>query len=92
VYHSGSVNKHQRIRADIFEKKATIKWADIEAMLKHNGAEITEGSGSRARVVLNGVRATFHRPHPRKEASRGAVASMQGFLRGAGCLSEGMGA
>src|SRR5271157_1693948 len=30
-------------------------------------AEVTEGQGSRVRVALNGVRAVFHRPHPRKE-------------------------
>jgi predicted RNase H-like HicB family nuclease len=28
---------------------------------------------------LNGVRAVFHRPHPHKDADRGAVAAMRGF-------------
>jgi hypothetical protein len=68
----------------IFEKRANIAWADIEAMLVHLGAEISEGRGSRVRIALNGVRAVFHRPQPQKETDRGAVTSMQRFLIEAG--------
>jgi len=68
----------------VFEKRANIEWADIESMLKHLGGEISEGRGSRVRIALNGMRAVFHRPHPEKETDRGAVASMQRFLREAG--------
>jgi hypothetical protein len=78
------VSKHQRVVAAIFEKRANIAWSDIEAMLLHYGAEISEGSGSRVRIALNGVRAVFHRPHPQKETDRGAVAAMQRFLTEAG--------
>jgi len=46
--------------------------------------EISEGTGSRVRIKLNGVRAVFHRPHPQKETDRGAVSSMQRFLENAG--------
>jgi hypothetical protein len=53
-------------------------------MLKKYGAEVSEGRGSRVRIALNGVRAVFHRPHPRKETDRGAVASMRRFLIEAG--------
>lgn len=53
-------------------------------MLLATGAEITEGSGSRVRVALNGVRAVFHRPHPQKEIDKGAVVSMRRFLEEAG--------
>jgi hypothetical protein len=78
------VDKHQRTLADIFSKKANIAWSDIEAALVSIGAEISEGRGSLVRIALNGVRAVFHRPHPQKETDRGAVASMQKFLREAG--------
>lgn len=64
--------------------KANIDWKDIEALLKRHGAEITEGRGSRVRVHLNGVRAVFHRPHPRKEAGKGTVESVRRFLERAG--------
>ena len=70
--------------AAIFEKRANIAWPDIESMLLHYGAEISEGRGLRVRIALHGVRAVFHRPHPQKETDRGAVAAMQRFLTEAG--------
>ncbi|MGA3072224.1 MAG: type II toxin-antitoxin system HicA family toxin [Bryobacteraceae bacterium] len=78
------MSKHQRVLEAIFEKRANIAWSDIESMLLYYGAEISEGRGSRVRIALHGVRAVFHRPHPKKETDRGAVASMQRFLTEAG--------
>jgi hypothetical protein len=78
------VDKHRRVLEAIFERRANIAWPDIESMLVHHGAEISEGRGSRVRIALNGVRAVFHRPHPKKETGHGAVASMQRFLTEAG--------
>ncbi|MCB9092709.1 MAG: type II toxin-antitoxin system HicA family toxin [Halobacteriovoraceae bacterium] len=52
----------------------------MEALLKSLGAEISEGAGSRIRIALNGVRAVFHRPHPRKETDKGALCDMRRFL------------
>jgi hypothetical protein len=70
----------------IFEKpeRANILWQDIEALFIALGAEITDGNGSRRRVVLKGVWAVFHRPHPRKETDKGAVKSVRRFLEAAG--------
>jgi len=78
--------KHQKTLTDIYARpiRSGIVWTDIEAMLIAAGAEITEGSGSRVRIALNGERAVFHRPHPRKETDKGAVASMRRFLQTAG--------
>ena len=78
--------KHRKTLEAIFEKpeRADISWRDIEALLIALGAEITEGSGSRRRVALKGVRAVFHRPHPRKETDKGAVKSVRRFLEAAG--------
>ena len=53
-------------------------------MLAALGANISEGSGSRVRISLNGVDAVFHRPHPRKETDKGSVKSMRRFLKEAG--------
>ena len=64
--------------------RAGISWRDIAALLVACGAEISEGEGSRVRVALNGVRAVFHQPHPRKEADKGAVRSVRRFLTEAG--------
>lgn len=78
-------NKHRKTLQAIFDEptRSDIEWKAIEAMLVSAGAEISEGSGSRARIALNGVRAVFHRPHPRKEADKGAVKSMRRFLEAA---------
>ena len=64
--------------------KSNIVWKDVELLLEALGAELSEGSGSRVRIALNGVRAVFHRPHPRKEVDKGAVVSMRRFLITAG--------
>ena len=74
--------RHQKTLGAVFEDpvRSNIAWLEIEAMLFSLGAEISVGSGSRVRVVLNGVRAVFHRPHPQKETDKGAVKSMRRFL------------
>ena len=78
--------KHRKTLNQIFQQpvQTGIVWKDIEALLKTLGAEISEGNGSRVRVALNGMRAVFHRPHPHKEADKGAVVSMRRFLKEAG--------
>lgn len=53
-------------------------------MLVYFGAEKSEGAGSRVRFALNGVRAVFHRPHPRKEANKLTVKDVRRFLSEAG--------
>ena len=63
---------------------ANLRWRDIEALLRAAGADIREGAGSRVRVALNGIRAVFHRPHPRPDANRGAVRAVRDFLAAAG--------
>jgi len=83
------VDKHRRIIQAVFEKQANISWPDIESMLIHLGAEVSEGRGSRVRVALNRVRAVFHRPHSQKETDRGAVAAVRRFLIEAGIEAEG---
>ena len=74
--------KHRKTLEAIFTDPvpAGIPWRDIEALLTACGAEVSEGQGSRVRVALNGVRATFHRPHPQKETDKGAVKSVRRFL------------
>jgi HicA toxin of bacterial toxin-antitoxin, len=60
--------------------RAGIAWREIGALFVACGGEIREGEGSCVRVALNGVRAVFHRPHPRKETDNGAVKSVRRFL------------
>ncbi|MCX7116660.1 MAG: type II toxin-antitoxin system HicA family toxin [Legionellales bacterium] len=79
-------SKHKKVLHSIFETpvNSSIIWKDIESLLISSGAELSEGRGSRVRIALNGVRAVFHRPHPKKEADKGAVASMRRLLKEAG--------
>ena len=81
------MNKKNKITlAAIFENpvRSDILWKDIESLLYALEAEISEGRGSRVRIVLKSVRAVFHRPHPRKETDKGSVRSMRRFLISAG--------
>jgi len=83
-------SKHQKTLGAIFEDpiRSDVEWTDIENLLLALGAEVSEGRGSRVRIYLNGVRAVFHRPHPQKEAGKGALKSMRRFLTEAGVQAE----
>jgi len=78
--------KHKRTLEAIFKEpvQSGVPWKNIEALLNSLEAQISEGSGSRIRIALNGVRAVFHRPHPRKETDKGALCDMRRFLITAG--------
>jgi hypothetical protein len=78
--------KQQKTLKAIFADpvRSNLLWADIEKLLAALGAELSEGSGSRIRIVLHGVRAVFHRPHPKKETDKGSLKSVRRFLTEAG--------
>ena len=78
--------RHRATLAAIFAEpvRANIEWREIEALFIACGAELSEGNGSRLRVALGGLRAVFHRPHPRKETDKGAVRSVRRVLAEAG--------
>lgn len=59
----------------------SIAWTDIENLLVAAGCETIEGRGSRVRFACKGVVvASFHRPHPAKEAKRYQVRDGREFL------------
>jgi hypothetical protein len=78
--------KHERTLEVIFKHPvpSNVGWKDCEKLLEALGAEISEGEGSRIRIVLNERKAIFHRPHPRKEIDKGALVSLRRFLENAG--------
>ena len=78
--------KHQRTLEAVFSKpvQSNINWKDIESLFVALGAEISEGRGSRVRVLLKEEEAVFHRPHPQKETDKGSVISVRRFLENAG--------
>jgi hypothetical protein len=79
-------NNHRKTLADIFANpvRADIRWTDIESLFRALGADITQGSGSRVRVSLNGRRMVFHEPHPQPTIVKDAVRSVRRFLLEAG--------
>jgi len=63
---------------------ASLEWKRIEALFVALGATVIEGRGSRVRFMLHDVVATFHRPHPQKEAKPYQVRDARRFLKQAG--------
>ncbi|WP_310539692.1 type II toxin-antitoxin system HicA family toxin [Phenylobacterium sp.] len=58
----------------------TVEWAAIESLLLAVGCSVIEGAGSRVRFQRRGVIASFHRPHPAKEAKRYQVRDAREYL------------
>ena len=77
---------HQKILEAIFRKRVptNLEWRRIESLFIALGARTFEGSGSRVRFELNEVIATFHRPHPQKEAKPYQIRDARSFLEKAG--------
>ena len=75
-------SKQKKTLAAIFADpvSGTIEWAAIEKLLIAAGCQVVEGSGSRVRFVKDGVVASFHRPHPDKEARRYQVRDAREYL------------
>ena len=75
-------SKQSKTLAALFAEpaSATIAWASIESLLVAVGCQVVEGAGSRVRFVYGEVVATFHRPHPEKEAKRYQVRDAREFL------------
>ncbi len=83
-------NKHRRILSAIFTDPipVDILWVDIVRLLESLGAKISQGRGSRVRILLKGQRAVFHEPHPERVTDKGAVKSMREFLLNAGITKD----
>jgi hypothetical protein len=77
---------HQKTLAAIFSTPvpASLEWRRIESLFVAAGSQVIEGNGSRVRFELNGVVASFHRPHPQKEAKPYQVRDAREFLSQAG--------
>ena len=82
--------KHKRTLDQIFKVpvQSNVRWTDIESLFLALGSDVSEGRGSRIQVRLNGVRAVFHRPHPRPETDKGALNSVKRFLINAGIKND----
>lgn len=79
-------NRHRKTLEAIFSNpvNGNLEWHRIEALFLTLGAELYEGSGSRASFSLNGEKLDVHRPHPGKEALKYRVKDARNFLIHAG--------
>jgi hypothetical protein len=77
------MNRKQRATLSaIFAKptSGTMIWAEVESLFLALGCRVIEGEGSRVRFEKDGVVASFHRPHPAKEAKHYQVRDAREFL------------
>jgi HicA toxin of bacterial toxin-antitoxin, len=82
-------SKQRKTLLDIFTNpiKSDIPWKNIESLFLALGGEVSQGRGSRVRILLNEVRAVFHQPHPQREAPKGSIRGVRDFLESAGISS-----
>ena len=75
-------SRHRKTLAVIFAKPttATLEWTRLESLLLAAGCRLIEGRGSRVRFAYGDRVATFHRPHPAKEARPYQVEDARAFL------------
>jgi hypothetical protein len=76
-------SKQKRILTAIFTDpvSCSLAWKDIESLFIALNVDVIEGNGSRVRFHKNGVIASFHRPHPKKEAKPYQVRDARVFLK-----------
>ena len=79
-------NKHRKTLAAVFAYPTlgVIEWRAIEALLVTLGAKTVEGRGSRVRFTYGSIVATFHRPHPEKDAKAYQIRDARAFLEAIG--------
>jgi len=75
-------SKHLKTLKAIFAKPTvtTLEWARIESLLLGAGCTLIEGNGSRVKFAHGTTVASFHRPHPAKEAKAYQVDDARAFL------------
>lgn len=77
---------HRKTLVSVYAEpvSASIEWRRIEMLLIAVGCRVIEGNGSRVRFEKDGVIATFHRPHPAKEAKPYQVRDARSYLENLG--------
>ena len=76
-------SKHRKTLEAIWAEPANgnIEWSRIESLFVGLGCRLIEGAGSSVTFEWQGCKATFHRPHPGKEALRYRVRATRELLQ-----------
>jgi hypothetical protein len=79
-------NKHRNTFVAIHEKpdRNDIEWSDFMLLVSYLGATGRQGSGSAHGIMLNGVYAVFHKPHPGHTIYPSDLKRILRFLKNAG--------
>jgi hypothetical protein len=79
-------NKHRKMLNAVLADpvNGNLEWLRIESMLNALGCRVIEGPGSAVTFECNGHRASFHRPHPGKEALRYRIKAVREFIEKTG--------
>jgi hypothetical protein len=82
-------NKHRKTLEALFCEpvNGNIEWTRIESLLVALGCRVIEGPGSAVTFEYNERRASFHRPHPGKEALRYRIKATREYLTKIGVTS-----
>lgn len=67
------MSKHDKTLTQLDALNGSLEWKKVESLFKHFGADVYEGSGSTVTFVIDGVKFTADRPHPRRECGKGLV-------------------
>lgn len=75
-------SKHRKTLLAIFADpvNGNMEWREVESLLVAIGCRVVEGNGSTVTFEKDGLRATFHRPHPDRAALRYRVKDARNFL------------
>ena len=75
-------SKQQKIFSSLFDNpvKKNIKWSDIEKLIVGVGGQISQGDGSRVRIVLGKQSLNIHTPNPQKELKPYQVRAIRKLL------------
>lgn len=75
-------SKHRKTLAAVIADpvNGNIEWARVETLLVALGCRVIEGPGSSVTFEHDGRKASFHRPHPGKEALRYRIKATREFL------------
>lgn len=78
--------RHRKTLLAIFTRPtlASIRFSDIELLIKALGGDVLEREGSRVKITLMDEQWRCHRPHPGKEAKRYQVEEARELLQRAG--------
>jgi len=82
-------SKQRKTLKKLFEDPVlrNIDWKDVASLIKAAGGVITQGDGSRVRIVIGDQSLNIHTPHPQKELKPYQIRADRNLLSDQGIAS-----